>query len=198
MSTVHAQELLGHRLDELLDAIAEDASPAASGSIAAYIVAAAAALVSMAARRAPEWPSSLAVVAQAELLRTRAAALVQTDARVLADARGLLSGSGPVSADDRLELGDALVLAGFIPLCIAHVAADVAELAREAAEHPGAARADAAAAAALAHGAARAAAHLVAINLAARPGDDNVVTAHALADAAGRSAAAALATEGGS
>lgn len=190
MTTAETQELLELRLDELLDAVAADASTAASGSIAAFLVAGAAALVAMSARRASEWGAAAGVVAQAALLRERAAGLVQADARALSDARALLRDPDAAGGDG--ELGDALERAAIVPLRIAHVAADVAELAREAADYPGDARADAAAAAVLAHGAARAAAHLVAINLAARADDARAETARSLAEAAGRSAAAAL------
>jgi formiminotetrahydrofolate cyclodeaminase len=71
------------------------------------------------------------------------------------------------------------------PLEIAELGADVAALAALAGERgEGTYRADASAAAALATGAARAAAHLVQVNLGVRPGDERLARAHASQEAA--------------
>jgi formiminotetrahydrofolate cyclodeaminase len=80
-----------------------------------------------------------------------------------------------------------------VPLSIAATACDVAMLAAEvAARCNGDVRADAASGALLAHGAARAAAHLVEVNLAMGAEDPRVARAHALARAAGAAASEAV------
>ncbi len=76
-------------------------------------------------------------------------------------------------------LGTMLRRAADVPLQIAEAAGDVALLAGAVAEiAPAAQRADVVGAALLAEGAARAAAHLVDVNLASRPGDERHVRAH--------------------
>lgn len=195
--TIETQELLELRLDELLEDLASDSPVPRSGSVAALVVAMAAAVVAMAARSSRGWPDSLGTIAQAETLRARAATLVEADALALADARELLAGEGAFEARDRDRLlGDALARAALVPLRIAQVASDVAALAYVAAEHAGESRPDAAAAAALAHGAARAAAHLVEINLAASSDDGRAASARLFVAAAAASAEAALSVEG--
>jgi formiminotetrahydrofolate cyclodeaminase len=94
------------------------------------------------------------------------------------------------SAGDEI-LGRALEAAAEVPLRIALVAADTAELAVHVADRcDPAVRADAAAAADFAAAAARVAARIVAVNLTMRPGDERIEYARRLADGAGRSAAA--------
>ena len=104
--------------------------------------------------------------------------------------------ASPVTAPRRTTSCSARCCAGQ-PTCrvqIAEAAGDVALLAALVAEiAPGAQRADAAGAAILAEGAARAAAQLVDVNLAARPGDER----HARAHEAVAAAAAASASLGG-
>ena len=69
-------------------------------------------------------------------------------------------------------LGDIVERAADAPLALARAAADTAALGAHVADHaPGPAAADAIAAAAIAAGVARAATHLVAVNLATRSGD---------------------------
>jgi formiminotetrahydrofolate cyclodeaminase len=132
-----------------------------------------------------------AAVAQAEALRARAAPLADEDSAVFGAAAELLELPG--AGDD--ELGRALKAAAAVPLRIAEVAADIVLLAAHiVSEGPPEGRGDAAVAAALAAAAARAAAHLVEINLGATATDVRVLRARALADIAGRSAEAALAT----
>jgi formiminotetrahydrofolate cyclodeaminase len=90
-------------------------------------------------------------------------------------------------------LGVALERAAAIPLAIAEVGADVADLAAQLAEYGNpAVRGDAVAGAVLAEAGTRAAAHLVRINLGAAPEDLRVTRASAIADAAARSAKRAL------
>lgn len=176
--------------DALLHAVSGEERAPAGGSVAAVVVALAAALVAKAARlSAGSWADAGGAVAQADALRSRAAALADADVKAYEEAIEALRMPGP-------ELGAALSRAAEIPLEIAEAAADVAMLAAFVAEGGSAdLRGDAAAAAALAHGAARSAAHLVAINLGAISDDPRVVVARSLADAAGRAADAALAAE---
>jgi len=80
-----------------------------------------------------------------------------------------------------------------VPLAIAETAADVASLAALAAElGEGTFRGDAAAAAVLAHAGARAAAHLVAINLGIGEDDERLRRARLAEEAAAADAARAL------
>lgn len=176
--------------EALLHAVAGEERAPAGGSVAAIVVALAAALAAKAARLSGDaWADAGGAVAQAEALRSRATVLAEADARAYEEAIEALRMPGP-------ELGAALARAAEIPLEIAEAAADVAMLATFVAEHGVAdLRGDAAAAAALAYGAARSAAYLVAINLGATSGDPRVVVARSLAEAAGRAAEAALATE---
>jgi formiminotetrahydrofolate cyclodeaminase len=113
------------------------------------------------------------------LLQQRLAHLAETDAAALSAARRLLA-SGAGGCD--FELGKALRQAMAIPASIGATCADVAALAAEerksvVPDH----RPDLEAAAALAAGAARAAAQLVAVNLAATPDDPEVVASRASA-----------------
>lgn len=181
-------QLLDGSVEALLARLAAGTASPGSGSLAALAVASAAALVAMAARRAEEWAEGPGTVAQAELLRRRAALLVDADAEALAVARALLDGGG----GDR-ALGEALDRAAAIPLETCRLAADVCALAAAAAPHAGDAQADAAAAAAMAAGAARAAAHLVEINLAMVGGDERVGLAADCASWAAESADEAFA-----
>ncbi|HSL64783.1 MAG TPA: cyclodeaminase/cyclohydrolase family protein [Gaiellaceae bacterium] len=189
---MEATQLGERRLEELLDAIAEDTLVPASGSVAGVVVAMAAALTAMAARRSSgTWAQAGGAVAQAEALRRRATPLAQEDAEAYLEAVARLEQRA--SGRDA-ELGRALARAAEVPLLIAQVAADVAALAKEVAESGDpAVRGDATGAALLAQAAARAAAHLVEINLAAGPGDLRVLSANSLAAAASAWADAALA-----
>jgi formiminotetrahydrofolate cyclodeaminase len=166
-------------LDDFLARIAaSDASPG-GGSAAAFTVAVAAGLVAMVARCSHgSWPDGPGVAAQALSIQKRAAPLAQTDARVWDEALAALRSAGdPGSAGDE-ELEQKLELAAAVPLEIAQLGADVAELAALSSERcEGAYHADAAAAAALAAGGARAAAHLVRVNLAVREGDARLARA---------------------
>jgi formiminotetrahydrofolate cyclodeaminase len=179
-------------VEELLADLAARTSAPGGGSAVALAVAFAAALVEMAARFSDD---AADVAARAAALRARAAPLVQEDAEayaaVLAAMRQPAEHGEQVT---REAVGRALEGAAAVPLEVTMLAADVAALAARLAEsgNPNL-RGDAACAAALAHGAARGAALLVALNLAARPGDERVVRARALASAAEEAAARALA-----
>jgi formiminotetrahydrofolate cyclodeaminase len=128
----------------------------------------------MVARCSEDWEDAPGVAAQALALQDRSASLARADAEAWDDALSALgraeNGGGDPRRDFELELK--LDLAAAVPLEIAELAADTALLALLAAEHgAGPYRADAAAAAALAAGGARAATHLVEVNLGVRDGD---------------------------
>jgi formiminotetrahydrofolate cyclodeaminase len=147
-------------------------------------VAFAASLVSMVARSSAEaWDEAAGVSAQALAMADRSAPLAGLDATVWEAASEALSAAA--TGDDSPDLERALDRAAAIPLEIAEIAADVAALAALTAEHcEPAYRADVAAAAALAAGGARAAAHLVEVNLAVHGDDQRLARALASADVA--------------
>ncbi|HZQ15891.1 MAG TPA: cyclodeaminase/cyclohydrolase family protein [Gaiellaceae bacterium] len=157
-----------------LEALGSPARAPASGSAAALAGALAAAVVVKAARASARDGAA----AQALALQQRLARSAVDDADALAEARLLLAGP----AGDDFRLGGALVRAMAIPAAIASDCADVAALAAAEREHVlGDYRPDLQAAAALAAGAAQAAAHLVAVNLAARPDDERVASSRGAA-----------------
>jgi formiminotransferase-cyclodeaminase len=150
---------------------------ALAGPLAADVVAQAARLVGKLAEEFGE----LAAAAQADALRERALELGPADSAAYgAAASRLVDRRG-----DDFELGRALDAAAAVPLHIAETAADVAELAASLIDRVvGEARPDLAGAALLAEGAARAAAHLVEVNLAVAPSDERLRRAHAAVTAA--------------
>jgi methenyltetrahydrofolate cyclohydrolase len=172
---------------ELLDATAAESVTPAGGAAAAVLAGLAAALVAMTARCSREdWPDADAATAQAETLRDRAAPLAREDVAAYNEVLRLRRASAGDEA-----LGDALEEAAEVPLRIAMVAADVAELAAHVAERcDQAVRVDAVAASELAAAAARVSARLVEVNLTMRPGDKRVEHVRRLAEEAGRAAAA--------
>ena len=198
----HPRLILEESLSALIDELARDARVPGAGSVAAVVVGMAAAIVGMVARRSAEtWPEARGAVAQAEALRRRSLPLADADARALADAIALLQPQDGERADGEerrnFELGVALVHAAEVPLSIVQVATDVAALAHTVASHAeGEVRPDAVGAAVLAHGAARAAAYLVEINLATTDDDFRVLAARSLAAAAESWADQALALAG--
>jgi formiminotetrahydrofolate cyclodeaminase len=145
----------------------------------------------MVARSSREsWDEAAGIAAQALALQDRAAPLAGTDAKAWDDAMSALEAAATGSEDgdptrrDR-QLERTLERAAAIPLEIAEIGADVAELAAAIGTSIDSAyRADAAAAAALAAGGARAAAHLVEVNLAVQVGDERLARARASAQAA--------------
>ena len=144
------------------------------------------------------WEEAPGISSQALAIRDRVAPLAHDDAQAWQDAvealRHASSSSDGASPGDT-ELERKLDLAAAIPLEIAALGADVAELAALAGDLcDGAYRADAAAAAALAAGGASAAAHLVRVNLAIREGDDRLERARASEQAAADAARRTLAT----
>jgi formiminotetrahydrofolate cyclodeaminase len=176
---------------ELLDAAASDEPTPGGGSIAAVTAACAAGLVTMAARSATGWEGAGGVAAQAATLRRRLEELAPANDEAYERALAALRGPAEPESEARDQaLGESLERAAAIPLAIAEVAANVAELAAVVAEEGDPrTRADAAAAAMLALGATRAAAHLVEINLGVRELDERRLRANRLAaDAAAASA----------
>jgi hypothetical protein len=145
------------------------------GELSAQTLALAAALVADAAgRAAPGWDGAAGARAQGLALARRALALGVANEETYRGARAALAGhlpSAPAATRDYL-LGDIVQRAAHAPLELARAAADTAVLGAHVAHHaPGPAAADAIAAAAIAAGVARAATHLVAVNLATRSGD---------------------------
>jgi formiminotetrahydrofolate cyclodeaminase len=177
-----SDDYLALRLDELLTRVAADGRAPGSGSAAALTVAFAASLVSMVARCSREsWTDALGVVAQARVIAERASELATTDAIAWEEALAALrEAEAGGTSDDRRDslLEQKLERAAAAPLEIATLGADAAALAALAAERGiGTYRADAAAAAALAAGGARAAAHLVLVNLGVRSDDPRLARA---------------------
>ena len=190
-----ARESLEVPLARIVDELAQESRAPGGGSAAALTVVLAAAVVSMAARRSRSgWSDAAGAIAQAQTLRRRATPLAPADAEALRAAVALLDGAAAPSEHRDYELATALARAADVPLAIAQVGADVAALAKTVAERGSPeVQADAVAAAVLAAGAARAAAHLVEINLTATADDVRVLAANSLAAAAASWAEGALA-----
>jgi methenyltetrahydrofolate cyclohydrolase len=196
------ERYLDMTLTAFLDGVAARERAPGGGSAAALTVAFAAGLVAMVARSSRDvWEDAPGIAAQALTLQDRASALVGGDAEAWDEAlTALRAAADPraTSADSRnanRDLERKLERAAAIPLEIAEIGADAAVLAAHAAERGDLAyRADATAAAALAAGGARAAAHLVEVNLAIRPGDDRLERARAMEKAATEAAERLLAS----
>ena len=153
----------------------------AGGSVAAIAVAMAAGLVAKTALLSPDWPHAAETVERAEALRTLVTELAQADADAYTKVLEALRRKEGVDA--------ALSDAADVPLAIAEAAADVASLAALAAGNGNPRlRGDAVTAVELAGAGARAAAELVAINLAGHS-DERVGRAAELAAAASELAA---------
>jgi formiminotetrahydrofolate cyclodeaminase len=182
-----------HNLRVLLDEIAGPSPAPGAGAVSGVVVAMAAGLIASAARRSLDWDEARGVSAQAQALRSRVERLAEANEEAYLEARALIEGAAEDGGRDA-AIGKALDTAAELPLSIAECAYDVALLGAEAAQHavPGGAE-DAAAAAVLAEAAARAAAGLVAANLVSMPGDERVVHAQQLADAATDAAKRAVA-----
>ena len=182
---------------EVLDEMASETPTPGGGSASAVVVAMAAGLVAKAAgcSRA-DWPDAAGVVAQAEALRRRASSLAPVDADVYEKALAVLRDPGEQAPERRdAAIARALEEAAEVPLHIAAIASDVAVLGEVVARCGNEAlKAEAVAATMLAEAGARAAAHLVAVNLATMPGDERIVEARRLVDEARAAARAALGT----
>ena len=171
-------------LASFVESLSSPTETPASGSAAAAAGALAAALVANVAHSAAD-PG---IAAQADALAARLTAMAAEDADAYEAALRALEQPGDGSETHDFLLGTMLRRAADVPLQIAEGAGDVAMLASAIAEvAPAGQRADLVGAALLAEGAARAAAHLVDINLAARSGDERHLRAH---DAVAAAAAA--------
>jgi formiminotetrahydrofolate cyclodeaminase len=195
-----ARSLMGlydRDLRVMLDDIAGPSPAPGAGAVAGVVIAMAAGLIASAARRSQDWDEGKGVSAQAQALRSRVERLAEANEEAYLEALALIEGAVEDGGRDT-AIGEALDTAAELPLAIAECAYDVALLGAEAAQYAcrGGAE-DAAAAAILAEAAARSAAGLVAVNLISLPGDERVVHAQRLADAAtdaARRAVAASAT----
>jgi formiminotetrahydrofolate cyclodeaminase len=185
-----SSDWLNDPLPRFIDSVAEQTPAPGGGSTAAVALAMAAALVEMAAQFARDWDGAADAVAQARSLRERVLPLAWADADAYAAVLG---------ADDAVAHRAALDDASLVPLQLAEAGSAVAELGAAVAEAGAPSlRGDASAGAVLGAAAARAAATLVAINLAASPNDERVSRAEAAATRAATEAerAAAAAARG--
>jgi formiminotetrahydrofolate cyclodeaminase len=168
---------------------------ALGGPLAARVIADAATLLEVAAQASRDaWEEAGGAVAQAASLRRRADELGAVDVDAYAAAVELLRRRAELDSRSRdKELARALADAATPPLALAHLAGDVGLLAAEVARRcePDL-RADAVAACLLAGASARAATHLVEINLAVTPEDERVAAARASVRAAQAAAERAL------
>lgn len=177
-----SNDYLDLRVGEFLEQLSADEGAPGGGSAAALTVAFSARLVAMVARCSGEsWGDASGIAAQAFVIAERAGALAQSDATAWEEALTALRHAEASTADDErkdFQLEQKLERAAAAPLEIAELGADAAALASLAAERgAGEYRADAAAAAALAAGGARAAAHLVLVNLGVRADDPRLARA---------------------
>jgi formiminotetrahydrofolate cyclodeaminase len=159
---------------ELSEPLANQTANPPGGVATALVVAVAAAVTAAAAERSRSvWDQAPAVRAQAQALRRRALELAARDAIAHAEARQRMAArGGALSQTDDWRLGQAIEAAAQPLLELAACARDVAQLAELLAGHAeGDVRPDAVVAATLCAGAARAAAHLVEINLVAGTDD---------------------------
>ena len=166
---------------ELLDSLADPEDPIASSVLAAQVVAAAAALLSMAARGS-DAPEASGLAAQAESVRARASGLVIVCAQAFAEASSRLRARAAADREAGTErdflLGRALHRAAEGPASVAEAAGDVGLLALAVTECCEPDRIpDVRVACNLADGAARGCVGLVAINLVA--GSDEVLLSKA-------------------
>ena len=177
-------------MQQLLTQMASDQRTPAAGSAAATTARLAAALVTKAARRSRDvWPEAGGSIAQATALTARLEAIAEAIESTYEAAMAALD------SHDADRIARALPPAAEAALELSRAAADVAELAADAAHHCDQAHhADVTAAAIMAEAAARAGAHLVRINLVIRADDGRVTEAEQQAQRA-HQAAAMLANE---
>lgn len=200
LGSLSADDYLDLRLGAFLERLSADGLAPGSGTAAAVTVAFAARLVAMVANCSRgTWTEAGGVVAQATAIGERATELARTDASAWEAALRALRDAERGGEDDRrrsFDLEQKLDAAAAAPLEIASLGTDAVALASLAAEEGDATyRADAAAAAALAAGAARAAAHLVRVNLGVRPSDPRLARARASEQVARDMAASLLGEE---
>ena len=189
-------DLLDLRVREFLQEVASADRAPASGSVAAFVTAAAAGLLAKVARASKgDWAGAGGIAAQAESLRERVAPIAQLDADEYEAALRARAEAGETTGERRdFALGRAYAAAAEPPLRIAEAATDVALLSLDVVQNgEPSLRVDAAAAGMLAAAAARAAAELVAVNLTASAADERVLRARRLAEEAARAADEAFA-----
>jgi formiminotetrahydrofolate cyclodeaminase len=189
------KRILDLSVRELLEHASAEAPTPGAGSVAALTAALAASLTEMAARASGRWGEAAASCAQAAVLRERLEELAPANDEAYEHALAALNLPTELDASTRNQLiGASLERAAAVPLAITEAASDVADLAAYVAqEGDPRVRPDAAAAALLALGAARAAAHLVEINLGVRERDERLLQAQRLAADAAAAAARSLA-----
>jgi formiminotetrahydrofolate cyclodeaminase len=176
----------------LLGQLEAPAPSPAGGTAAALAAAAAASLVIMVARGSPSWPEGPQTAATAEQLRERLLTLGDDDATAIAAMLAALR--GPPDDPDRRE---ALLRSARVPCEIAQHAAEVATLARSAADNgKRVMAADASIALILAEAATRAAALIVTTNTTHFRNDIGTAAATTLRDAAASAARSAGAVSG--
>lgn len=205
----HGQQYLGLELGRFLDLLASPEPAPSGGGAAALSVALGAALCTMTARlsaRRLGAEEAAALTTEAERLSAAAASLIQADAdsyQGVLEARRRLASGGPQQQADvssqrpaaadsqRGDVARALSAASAVPVQIAELGVATARMAAglAVAGNPNL-RGDAIAGAQLAGAGARAAAALVAINLAGVPDDPRPAQAARLADEATSLAAA--------
>lgn len=165
-------------LGGLLDLVSAESAAAGAGAVATFATAMAAGLVAMAARRSkPTWNDAAAAAGQANVLRSRAVALLPESGTAYEVAVDQLAAAaehrGAASETRDWNLAQALRRGAQAPLRCAEIAADVAELAGEVARScEASSRPDASAAGCLAESATRIGADLVAVNLVAGVDDE--------------------------
>jgi len=165
-------------VDNLLDRVRSDERSPAAGSAGTAAAALAAALVTKTARRSRAvWPEAGGAIAQAAALEAR---LWQAGDDLERTYRRAVEA---LASGDQGQIGEFVPEAAEASLELSRIAADVAELAVDAAHHCDQAHhADATVAAILATAAARTGAHLVAVNLLSRPDDPRSVEARLLVE----------------
>jgi formiminotetrahydrofolate cyclodeaminase len=192
---VSAPDYVSLPVRELMDELAAETPAPAGGTAAAVAVGLGAALLAMSARFAvPRWDGAGALAARAEGLRAAVEPLAREDADAFAAVLAAIR--SPREEPGRAErIAAALSAAADVPFRIAEAAAEVADGAAEVAVrgNPNLCG-DAAAAALLAEAGARAAANLVAINLAEDGDDERPARARELAERASTAAARAVAS----
>lgn len=181
----------------LLDGLASDRPVPASGSAAAAVIAMASALLEKVARlSSAKWASADAALEEAHALRLRAEELVEADANsYLAYVEAVRSAKEVHGKARERAIGPARAATIDVPLAIARLAGETAELATALAENGNPnLRPDAMVAATLAAAAATAAARLIAVNLSGGR-DSRSIEADQIASAASDKATA-LASSG--
>jgi methenyltetrahydrofolate cyclohydrolase len=191
-----ARTFLEARVEQLLGEIAAETPAPGGGSVSALVAAAAAGLVTMAARYSKQrWDGAGDAVGRAEQLRAHVAPLADADAAAYEEVLTAMRLPRHLEPEVRNEaIAHALSRAADVPLVIAEAAADIAELGALVAENGNPnLTADAVAGVLFAEAAVRAAANLVEVNLGTTDDDERVARAKELVTEARVATARALA-----